>query len=41
MYKFDQFLSYLLITFNYDGDVKFIGNHLSYLRDEKLNDLLS
>lgn len=40
-YEYDQAEIYYLITFNYDGDVKFIGNHLSDLRDEKLNDLLS
>ena len=40
-YEYDKKEIYYLITTNYDGYVKFIGNHLSDLRDEKLNDLLS
>ena len=38
-YEYDDKEIYYLITFNYDGDVKFIGNHIINIREEKLNQL--
>ena len=38
-YEYDKKEIYYSITTNYDGDVKFIGNHLSNLREEKLKEL--
>lgn len=38
-YEYNDKEIYYLITFNYDGDVKFIGNHIINIREEKLNQL--
>jgi len=38
-YEYDKKEIYYSITTNYDGDVKFIGNHLSNLREDKLKEL--
>jgi hypothetical protein len=38
-YEYDKKEIYYSITKDYDGDVKFIGNHLSNLREEKLKEL--
>ena len=38
-YEYDKKEIYYSITTNYDGDVKFIGNHLSNLREFKLSQL--
>lgn len=38
-FEYDDKEIYYLITFNYDGDVKFIGNHIINIREEKLNQL--
>jgi len=40
-YEYDSSDIYYTIAFNYDGDIEFIGNHLSNIRDEKINDILS
>jgi len=40
-YEYDSLEIYYTIAFNYDGDVKFIGNHIVNIRDKKINELLN